>query len=200
MAAVYIFGVITLYCIVLYVLICHYYKRAPYNNGQKRDAIIVLGCPAREDGSISPALRERSRTAAELYHKGIARTVICSGAAVANDFTEADVLAESLIADGVPDSRIVREKLAGDTFENIVNSKKIMQERDLHTAVIVSSPWHLRKASTFAALLGINHTVEKSRLPREYGKVGAAFITFYVYTTMMIYLKSDYKRVAKSLR
>lgn len=193
MIAVYVLGPVLLYFIVVNTIICRYFKKAANNNGQKRDVMIVLGCPAKKDGNVSPALRERINKAAELYHGGVAGTIICSGAAVANGYIEADVIAEALIALGVPDTNIIREKLAQDTYENMVNSKRIMQDRKLNTAVILSSPWHLRKASTFASKLGISHTVEKSKLPYEYLGVGAAVIYLYVYTLMIINLMRDRK-------
>lgn len=186
MIVLYILCPMILCFIVEYAVICHYFKKAAYNNGQKRDVIIVLGYPSKRDGNVSPILRERINKAAKLYHRGIAKIIICSGAAVANDYVEADVMAEALIKLGVPNGNIVREKLAQNTYENLVNSKKIMQDRDFNTAVIVSSPWHLRKASTYAGRLEINHTVEKSKFPCEYIIIGVAMIYLYLYTQTFI--------------
>jgi len=61
-----------------------------------------------------------------------------------------------------------------------------MQIREFNTAVIVSSPWHLRKASTYAFKLDIDHTVEKSKFPYEYLIIGVAMIYLYYYTQMFI--------------
>ncbi|MBU3216052.1 YdcF family protein [Clostridium estertheticum] len=171
-----------------YAVLCNSLKKAPYNNGQKKDVIIVLGYPAKKDGSVSPILRERINKAAKLYHEGIAEVIICTGAAVANNYIEADVIAQTLIELGVPNCSIIREKLAKGTYENLVNSKKIMKDRGLRTAVIVSSPWHLRKASSYAFRLEINHTVEKSKFPHEYLIIGVGIIYLYLYNQMFIKL------------
>lgn len=176
-----------------YAVFCKSLKKAPYNNGQKKDVIIVLGYPAKKDGSVSPILRERINKAAKLYHEGIAEVIICTGAAVANNYIEADVMAKALIELGVPDLSIIREKLAKGTYENLVNSKKIMKDRGLATAVIVSSPWHLRKASSYAFRLEIDHTVEKSKFPHEYLIIGVGLIYLYVYTQMFINLLRYHK-------
>lgn len=136
---------------------------------------------------MSPILRERIDKAAKLYNQGIAEVIICTGGAVANMYVEADVMAQELIGLGVPNCNIIREKLAMGTYENLVNSKKIMQYRGLERAVIVSSPWHLRKASSYAFRLKIDHTVEKSKLPNEYIMV-VGIIYFYLYTQMLINL------------
>lgn len=165
---------------------CLHFKKAANNNGQKRDVIIVLGYPAKKDGSLSPILRERINKAAKLYHEGVAGTIICTGAAVANNYIEADIMAQALIELGVSNYDIIREELAKGTYENLVNSKRIMQNRRLNTAVIVSSPWHLRKASSYAFKLEIDHTVEKSKFPHEYLMIGIGMIYLYIYTQMFI--------------
>lgn len=188
MIVLYILCAILICFLIEYVILSKSLKKSNYNNGQKKDVIILLGYPAKKDGSISPILRERIRKAAKLYHDGIAELIICTGAAVANKYVEADVMAETLIELGIPYSNIIREKFARGTYENIVNSKKIMKNRGLRTAVIVSSPWHLRKASSYAFRLEINHTLEKSKVPHEYLIVGVGIIYLYLYTQMFINL------------
>ena len=128
--------------IILYllcaILICFMIEYAVLCNSLKKAAY-----PAKKDGSVSPILRERINKAAKIYHEGIAEVIICTGAAVDNNYVEADVIAQTLIELGVPDCSIIREKLAKGTYENLVNSKKIMKDRVLRTAVIVSSPWQV---------------------------------------------------------
>ncbi|MGJ0909489.1 ElyC/SanA/YdcF family protein [Clostridium botulinum] len=51
---------------------------------------------------------------------------------------EADVMVSALFELGVADCNIIREKLAQNTYENLVNSKKIMKGKELNTDVIVS--------------------------------------------------------------
>lgn len=186
MIVLYILCSILIFFMIEYVVLCNSLEKAAYNNWKKRDMIIVLGYPAKKNGSVSPILRERINKAAKLYHEGIAGVIICTGAAVANNHVEADVMAQALIELGVPDCSIIREKLAKGTYENLVNSKEIMQDRGLKTAVIVSSPWHLRKASSYAFRLEINHTVEKSKFPHEYLIIGVGIIYLYLYTQMFI--------------
>lgn len=193
MIILYILYAILICFMVEYAVLCNSLKKAAYNNGQKKDVIIVLGYPAKKDGSVSPILRERINKAAKLYHEGIAEVIICTGAAVANNYVEADVIAQTLIELGVPDCSIIREKLAKGTYENLVNSKKIMKDRGLRTAVIVSSPWHLRKASSYAFRLGIDHTVEKSKFPHEYLIIVVGIIYLYLYTQMFINLLRYHK-------
>ncbi|MBU3186886.1 YdcF family protein [Clostridium estertheticum] len=193
MILLYILCLILLYFMILYIVICYNFKKSVYNNGQKSDVIIVLGYHAKKNGNVSPILRERITKASRLYHDGIAKTIICSGAAVGNDNIEADVMAKALIELGIPDYSIIREKLSKNTYGNLKNSKETMQSREFKTAVIVSSPWHLRKASTYAFKLDIDHTVEKSKFPYEYLIIGVAMIYLYYYTQMFINIFRYYK-------
>ncbi|QHI71588.1 YdcF family protein [Aminipila terrae] len=184
MFIMYILFFVFLCFVVINVIVCTHFKKALNNDGQKRDVIIVLGYPAKNDGTVSPILRERIRKAAELYHKGVSDNIICNGAAVANSYCEAEVMAHALLSLGVPEYNITLEKLAKGTYENLVNSEKIMKDKKLKTAVIVSSPWHLRKASSYALRLRIDHTVEKSKFPCEYLIIGVGLIYLYIYTQM----------------
>ncbi|WP_088187086.1 YdcF family protein [Desulfosporosinus sp. FKA] len=194
MTIVYILLFLVILCFFIAITVtCLNFNKAANNSGQKRDVIIVLGYPAKKDGSISPILRERINEASKLYHEGVAGTIICTGAAVANIYIEADIMAQALIELGVPDYCIIREKLAKGTYDNLVNSRKIMQDRKLNTAVIVSSPWHLRKASSYAFKLEIDHTVEKSKFPHEYLLIGIGMIYLYIYTQMFINILKHYQ-------
>lgn len=186
MIIIYILFLVFLLFVVMNVVVCTHFNKAVNNNGQKRDVIIVLGYPAKSDGTVSPILRERIRKAAELYRKGVSENIICTGAAVANSYFEAEIMAQALIELGIPECNIILEKLAKGTYENLVNSKKIMQDKKFNTAVIVSSPWHLRKASSYAFSLKIDHTVEKSNFPCEYLIIGVGIIYLYIYTQMFI--------------
>lgn len=186
MIIIYILFVVFLCFVFMNVVVCTHFKKAANNNGQKSDVIIVLGYHAKSNGTVSPILRERIKKAAQLYHKGVSEKIICTGAAVANNHFEAEVMAQALIGLGIPECDIILEKFAKSTYENLVNSKKIMQDKKLNTAVIVSSPWHLRKASSYAFSLNIDHTVERSSFPHEYLIIGVGIIYLYIYTQMFI--------------
>ncbi|NBJ70356.1 MULTISPECIES: YdcF family protein [Clostridia] len=184
--AAYILGVFILFPLAFIIVIHSLFRRASYNHGQQRDVLILLGYPAKKDGSLSPILRERINKAAQAYHQGICRTIICSGAAVYNDYNEAEIMAARLMDYGVPHSSILLEKQSQNTYQNLVHSRELMRQNNFTTAVIVSSPWHLRKASFYASKLGIEHTVEKSRIPKRHVFISIV-IYFYIYTKMLFY-------------
>jgi len=192
MIGIYILCLILMCFMVEFMFIRKHFKKAGYNHGLKRDVMIVLGYPAKKDGSMSPILRERVNKAAVLYHAGIAEVVICSGASVANNHVEADVMARALVELGVDGSQIIRETKARGTYENLVKSREFMHERGLKKAVIVTSSWHLRKASSYAFRLGIDHTLENSKVPKEF-IIGVGIIYVYVYIQMFIIYLRFYK-------
>jgi uncharacterized SAM-binding protein YcdF (DUF218 family) len=192
MIGLYILCLIFICLMVVVIFIRRHFNKAGYNHGQKRDAMIVLGYPAKKDGRMTPILRERINKAADLYHNGIAEVVICSGASVANDHVEAEIMARALVESGVDGSHIIRETKARGTYENLVKSREIMHERGLEKAVIVTSPWHLRKASSYASRLGIDHTLEKSKVPKEF-VIGIGIIYVYIYIQMFIIYMRFYK-------
>ncbi|MBI5508071.1 MAG: YdcF family protein [Deltaproteobacteria bacterium] len=83
------------------------------------DVIIVPGCPTEADGSLSGCLRRRIVWAELLFHEGLAKEIITSGAATYNRYFEAEALAAGLVALGVPPERIWLEPDARHTDENV---------------------------------------------------------------------------------
>ncbi|TAF35182.1 MAG: YdcF family protein [Cytophagales bacterium] len=112
----------------------------------KFDAIIVLGCPAQRNGQPSTLLRARVERGVELYRKNYAPRLIFSGSAVYNQHTEAVVMANLAMEMGVPQEAIVLETKARNTGQNAFFTTKILRERLWKSAVIVTSPYHLRRA------------------------------------------------------
>ncbi len=130
------------------------------NTDQTRfDAIVVLGDPADADGNPTPAQLARVTEAVHEYEHGAAAHLIFSGGAVKNRFVEAQVMAQTAEAQGVPGAAIVRETEARDTIQNACNSVKLMRERGWESAEVVSSPWHLERAGLIFSRLPVKWKV-----------------------------------------
>ena len=121
------------------------------------DVIIVLGHPAHQDGSPSPAMLEQVALAAQLYRAGLAQSLLFTGGAVHNEHVEAQVMAELAVAQGVPAAALVTETHARDTFENAHYCRQIMQAHGWQDAIVVTTPYHVRRASRIFHLAGISH-------------------------------------------
>jgi len=118
---------------------------APISNTQltRFDAIIVLGSPADRDGNPTPAMMARVTEAVHEYERGVAPRLILSGAAAHNQFVEAQVMAATAHAQGIPESAIFEEPQALDTIQNACYSERIMKEHGWRSAEVVSSASHL---------------------------------------------------------
>ncbi len=117
------------------------------------DAIIVLGSPADSDGNPTPTQLARVSEAVREYQRGVAPRLILTGTSAHNRFVEAEIMARSAEAQGIPASAIVLEKQAQDTIQNACYSVRIMKANGWRSAEVVSDSRHLpRAALIFSAL------------------------------------------------
>lgn len=124
---------------------------------RQADGVVVLGHPAGADGSPSPAMREQVALAVQLYQVGVAPALLFTGGAVHNQHVEAQVMAGLALRLGVPAAAMVTETQARDTFENARYCRTIMQDHGWQDAIVVTTPYHVRRASRIFHLAGIPH-------------------------------------------
>ncbi|HEY1901028.1 MAG TPA: YdcF family protein [Terracidiphilus sp.] len=110
------------------------------------DAIIVLGTPADSDGNPKPNQLARVTEAVHEYDRGVAPRLILTGGAAHNRFVEAQVMARSAEAQGIPASAIVLEPQAMDTIENACYSTRMMKARGWRSAEVIGAPYQLPRA------------------------------------------------------
>jgi len=111
------------------------------------DAIVVLGYPANDDGNPTPTQLARVTEAVHEYERGVAPRLIVTGAAVANGYVEAQVMARTAEAEGVPASAVLIEPKARDTIQNACYAARIMKAHGWRSAEVVSSAIHLPRAA-----------------------------------------------------
>jgi len=120
------------------------------------DAAIVLGAGVFGERP-SPVLRERINHAIALFRDGKVKTVIFTGGQGASGETSEAVVAKNYaIAHQLPESVILLETSSTTTRENLSNAQKIAAENGLDTFLIVSTPFHMRRAIAIADKLGMN--------------------------------------------
>ena len=119
---------------------------APKRHGASgsADAIVVLGAP------LGPTLEERVHAGVELFMRGLAPRMILSGIA-----PEAPAMARIASELGVPEDAIWIEDRARSTRENAERSAELMEAAGLRTAIVVTTPYHLRRAMAFFARVGV---------------------------------------------
>lgn len=109
------------------------------------DVIVVFGGGAGESGQAGGGYQERVQQAVNLYQNGYAKHVIFS-TGFAFTFREGEVMRSLAIENGVPAESILLETLAANTYENVVRSHQIMASHSWRSALVVSSPYHMRRA------------------------------------------------------
>ena len=109
----------------------------PYVPLRSSDAIVVI--------SGDEALA-RYRDGIRLYRAGWAPKLIFSGAAWDGTHSNAEVMRGLALADGVPETAILVDPSADDTYGNAVHTRELMVAHGLKSAILVTSPYHLQRA------------------------------------------------------
>jgi uncharacterized SAM-binding protein YcdF (DUF218 family) len=164
--------IFALVCAFLYVGAVFFLDRTlPLSNTNAThfDTLIVLGYPAKRDGTPRPEMRERVMEGVREYRAGVASRIIMTGGAAHNDYVEAEVMAKLAESQGVPAAAIVEERQAKDTIQNAYYSVQIMEAHGWHSAEVVSSHSHLPRASLIFAHFPITWRMHPALTPPEYG-------------------------------
>ena len=121
---------------------------APLGNtsATRFDAVIVLGSPADAEGNPTPVQLSRVTEAVHEYERGVATHLILTGGTTRGGYVEAEVMARTAEAQGVPASSIVIEPQALDTIHNACYSVRIMKAHGWRSAEVISNTSHLPRA------------------------------------------------------
>lgn len=137
------------------------------------DAAVVLSTRAYEEGRLNPCLVARVEAAVELYRAGKVKKLVMTGG-VSRDLQSSagnmQMIAEKM---GVPKGDIIQEREAGNTFENIVFSRKFIENSP--RVVIVSAGFHLARARMMADKQWQGHDIQVYAAPfcsEPYGGYG----------------------------
>lgn len=104
----------------------------------KADAIVA----------ISGDTGARADTAIALWKQGYAPLLIFSGGSSDPDsVASADLMKRTAVAAGVPSNAILVESESATTEENARRVAELMQSRSLRSAILVTSPYHQRRAA-----------------------------------------------------
>lgn len=122
----------------------------------RRDCLIVLGAKLHPDGSMSRSLEGRCEAALQAYKEGVAPLLIaCGGQIKGTPCSEAEAMRAYLMRAGIPGEKILLEDRSVNTYENLRNTRKIMDEKGLRTAALVTSDYHVERALWLARGVGI---------------------------------------------
>jgi uncharacterized SAM-binding protein YcdF (DUF218 family) len=121
---------------------------APAGNTDRSsfDAIVVLGQPADSDGNPTAMVLSEVTEAVREYERGVAPRIIFTGAAVANRFVEAQVMARTAEAQGIPSTAVVVEPQARDTIQNACYSTRLMKANGWRSVEVITTAAHVPRA------------------------------------------------------
>lgn len=117
--------------------------------GQRADVLIVLGAMLAADGTPAPALAERVEAGVRAFLDGAAPWLLMTGAC------EAKVMRDRAVALGVDARAILLEPTARTTRENALRSGELMRQHGLRRALIVTQPYHRRRAVACFRRVGV---------------------------------------------
>ena len=126
--------------------IARYTAPVSNTNLSRYDTLIVLGNPADRDGNPTPLQLASVTEAVREYERGVAPRIIFTGGPTQANFVEAEVMARTARAQGIPASAIFIEPRAMDTIQNACFSARIMKDHDWHSAEVISMASHLPRA------------------------------------------------------
>ena len=138
-----------------------------FNFGAKNlDYILILGSRLDENGKVEGLLQNRCDKGFDLYMKNAGSKIIVTGGLSPNpktEVTEADGMAEYLMAIGVEAEDIIIENKAQSTIENIEFSKSMIED-DSKVAVVTNS-FHLLRALLISRRRKIKNIGYPARTP-----------------------------------
>ena len=112
-----------------------------------RHAFVILGYELK-DGEMTEELRGRCDAAVAAAQAWPDSILVCSGGATGKNnpdgHTEAGLMKEYLIAQGIEAERVFTDERAMTTAENAVNTFAILREQEIETMTIVTSSYHQR--------------------------------------------------------
>ena len=109
---------------------------------QKMDALIVLGCAVRSDGTPSAALRRRTMHAIKLWHQGVAPRIIMTGGIGLHAPAESIVSASLAKENEVPADSILLEDRSTNTRENAMFAAAVHPDASAWSVLLVTDGYH----------------------------------------------------------
>lgn len=127
---------------------------SPQDSTSPVDAIVVVS---------GGQTQTRAKHGIELYKKNLAPKIIFSGAALGDGPSNAKEMAALARRSGIPDQAIIIDEDAKTTYENAVNTKRILEDNNAKSIILVTSPYHQRRAFiTFQKIFGGGFLIENS--------------------------------------
>ena len=114
---------------------------------------VVFGAGLYRDGTPTPVLQDRIKTAADLYLNGKVRKLLMSGDNRFVNYNEPGAMADHAVTLGVPEGDIVLDYAGRRTYDTCYRARDIF---GLGEVVLVTQKFHLPRALYTCNKLGLN--------------------------------------------
>lgn len=123
---------------------------------QPADVGVVFGNKVEPWGEPSPSLASRLDKAVDLYQRGFFSKVIVSGGLGKEGWDEAEVMAEYLVANGVPESAVLVDSQGNNTYLTALHTGDLARQYGFKRFVLISHFYHLPRAHLTFTRLGMS--------------------------------------------
>ena len=117
------------------------------------DAILVLGCGVRPDGTPSLMLQDRLEMGLTLYEAGAAPKLLMCGDHSRAEYDEVNAMKDYVVERGVPSEDVFLDHAGFSTYESMYRARDVFQAKKI---LIVSQRYHLYRAIYDARALGLD--------------------------------------------
>jgi vancomycin permeability regulator SanA len=138
--------------VLFQLLVAVFYGSADYRS--KADAAVVFGGRVLDDGTLSPALRDRVLTAVDMYKSGLVDTLVMSGGVGKNKIEQAVAMREYAVRRGVSSSSILVDNAGDDLDVGIANTTEIFTRYGLKKVLVVNQGYRLPRIRLAYRALG----------------------------------------------
>ena len=127
---------------------------------------IILGAAVWPGGKPSPTLRRRVLHGVALFKSGQVSQLICSGGLGQHPPSEAEVMRQICLSEGVPEEAILLEDRSRTTLENLTLAMDLLAAPDTSRVLVVTDSYHKWRALMVARHLGLAARIS---CPRQSG-------------------------------
>jgi uncharacterized SAM-binding protein YcdF (DUF218 family) len=120
------------------------------------DAILVLGAKVNLDNSPSATLYNRTVEGVKLYDQDKADYIITTGGVGLGSIAEAKIAEKVAIQKGVPKDKILEDTNSHDTFQNVTEARKLADQKNIHSVIVVSDRFHVARGVLVARKIGFD--------------------------------------------
>lgn len=150
-----VLAVVLLAVLVVFGTAFRIWQFARVDDRSRADVIVVFGA-AEYNGTPSKILASRLDHAQQLYNDGVARHIVTVGGREPGDnYTEAGAGRTYLNRHGVPREALVAVPSGRDTLRSAQAAAAVMSRHGWRSAVLVSDPWHMLRATAMMRASGV---------------------------------------------